>query len=58
MDLSILITFHKQKEYVSQLLDSIFSQATIYSYEVLIAIDGEDDGTLELVNTYEKSIKI
>ena len=57
MDLSILITFHKQKEYVSQLLDSIFSQATIYSYEVLIAIDGEDDGTLELVNTYEKKYK-
>lgn len=54
MDLSILITFCNQKVFANQLLDSIFNQKTDYTYEILIAIDGEDDGIFDVLNKYQK----
>ncbi|WP_458399744.1 glycosyltransferase [Mailhella sp.] len=51
--LSVLVTFCRQKQYVDECLQSILMQKTQYSYEVLIAVDGEDDGTMALLSQYQ-----
>lgn len=51
--LSILITFCNQKEYVQYCIDSLLYQKTSYSYEILIAVDGKDDGTINLLKSYQ-----
>lgn len=51
--LSIIITFCKQKKYVKRLFESIISQKTNYNYEVLVAIDGPDDGTINIIRQYQ-----
>ena len=54
IDLSIIITFCNQKKYIKQCIDSILNQKTNYSYELLICLDGEDDGSWEILNNYYK----
>ncbi|MDY5184825.1 glycosyltransferase family 2 protein [Helicobacter trogontum] len=57
----ILPTFNK-KDYIAQTLDSIFMQKTTYSYQIIIADDASNDGTLDIVRQYSlkypKAIKI
>ena len=51
---SIVITFCNQFQYVERLINSIIFQKTCYDYEILIAVDGDDDGTVDLLNKYKK----
>ena len=50
--LSIVITFCNQSEYISKLLDSILSQETEYTYEVIIGLDGACDISERIILKY------
>ena len=52
--LSVLITFCGQRDYINDCLRSILKQKTTYAYEILIAVDGEDDGSMQLLSEYQK----
>lgn len=52
--LSVLITFCRQQQFVRHALDSVFMQKTDFAYEVLVAVDGEDDGTITILDQYKK----
>lgn len=49
MDLSIVIPIYNGALLVDRCLDSIFSQSTHYSYEVVIVDDGSTDNTVDLI---------
>lgn len=50
MDLSIIIPIYNGALLVDRCLDNIFSQSTLFSYEVIIVDDGSTDNTVELIN--------
>lgn len=52
--LSIYITTYNHKKYIRKALDSVLSQKTQYSYEVLIGDDASSDGTRYILKEYEK----
>lgn len=54
IDLSVLVTFYNQENYVDDALNSIFNQQTKYKYEVLIADDGSSDNTVKKINEWIK----
>lgn len=52
--LSICVTYYNQEKYVSRSLDSIFAQNLKSDFEVLIGDDGSQDGTVKVVEEYQK----
>ena len=54
VQVSVLVTYYNQKQYVREALDSILRQKTNFNFEVLLGDDGSDDGTYELLLDYEK----
>lgn len=50
--LSVLITFCNQKACIERALNSILEQKTNYPYEILIGLDGIDDGIFDLLKEY------
>ena len=52
--LSVLVTFCNQKQYIRCALDSILRQKTSFDYEILIGLDGNDDGSEEVIKEYLK----
>ena len=50
--LSVLVTFCKQRRYIDDCLRSLIGQKTQYPFEILIAVDGEDDGSMDLLASY------
>ena len=51
-ELSFLITFCSQKEYARQLIDSLLAQETVFPFEILVGVDGEDDGIVDILDSY------
>lgn len=51
--LSIYVTTYNHENYIKQALDSIFSQVTEYSYEVLVGEDCSTDNTRQVLKQYE-----
>lgn len=49
MDLSIVIPVYNASKLLNRCLDSIFSQKTQYSYEVILVDDGSSDNSVELI---------
>lgn len=47
IQISVLITFYNQKDYVSECLKSVLGQKTDFSYEILCGDNGSHDGTYE-----------
>lgn len=47
--LTVVVTSYNQKEYMQTCLDSIFSQQTDFSYDVLIGDDASTDGTVDML---------
>jgi len=56
-DASIIIPSYGQKVYISQALDSLSSQDTEYSYEIIV-VESSGDGTAELVQQRFPQVKI
>ena len=54
-DLTIIMPAFNKEKYIAEALDSIFSQRTGYSYEIVVADDCSTDGTLDIVARYEKA---
>lgn len=59
-DLTIIIPLYNVEKYICECLDSIISQNTSYSYEIIIVNDGSSDSTAEKVLPYlnKKNIKL
>ena len=55
--LSVIITFCKQKEFVKKLIESVIFQKTNFNFEIVVGIDGENDGTEKILNRYKNNIK-
>ena len=49
MDLSIIIPVYNKSKLINRCLDTIFSQTTNYSYEVILVDDGSTDNSVELI---------
>lgn len=54
IDVSIICPVYNKEEYISQGLDSILSQKTDYSYEILVGEDCSTDNSYEVLKAYEK----
>ncbi len=52
--LSIIIISYKQKKYIRECIDSVLMQKVNFKYELLLADDCSQDGTLEIMKEYEK----
>jgi glycosyltransferase involved in cell wall biosynthesis len=50
IELSVLIASHNRKELLQRCLDSLAAQTQPASFEVIVADDGSDDGTAEMVD--------
>lgn len=49
MDLSIIIPVYNASQTINRCLDSVFSQTTKYSYEVILVDDGSNDNSVKLI---------
>lgn len=59
IDVSVIIPVYNGEEYVKECIDSVLSQDTKYSYEILICDDGSIDNTYRIITSYETNkIKI
>ena len=54
VDLTIVIPTYNKEKYISETLDSVFSQRTKYSYDIIVADDCSTDSTLAIVSSYQK----
>lgn len=50
-NLQIIIPMYNVRHYITQCLDSILDQDTMYTYRVYVVDDGSTDGSLELVRS-------
>lgn len=55
MDISIIIPVYNKFELINRCLDSIFSQSTQYSYEVILVDDGSTDDSVKLIKARNES---
>lgn len=55
MDLSIIIPVYNKSKLINRCLDSIFSQSTHYSYEVILVDDGSTDDSIEFIKARTES---
>ena len=53
-DLTIVIPTYNKEKYISETLDSVFSQRTKYSYNIIVTDDCSTDSTLAIVSLYQK----
>ena len=54
---SIIVPAYNAESYIKRCLNSLISQETVYSYEIIVVNDGSTDGTLELLS-HVKSDKL
>ena len=57
MEVSVCITAYKQKKYLRQCLDTIFSQVFTRNFEVIVCDDCSNDGTEEILIEYKNKYK-
>ena len=53
-EVTVLCTTYNQEQYLRRALDSILSQVTNFSFELIIHDDVSDDGTAEIIKEYER----
>ena len=53
-DLSVIIPVYNSEKYLKKCLDSICNQITKYKYQIICVNDGSTDGSLEILNEYQK----
>lgn len=52
-DISVIIISYNEREYLETALTSCLSQEDV-SIEILTGDDGSDDGSMELISSYER----
>jgi len=50
---SVCCITYKQKQYISQAIDSFLMQKTTFPFEIIIGEDNGEDGTLDILNAYK-----
>lgn len=55
IEVSVLCLAYNHKKYIKQALDSIITQKTHFSFEVVVHDDNSTDGTTEIIKQYAKS---
>ncbi len=59
MKLSVIIPTYNRAKYITESIDSVLSQRGIdFEYEVIVADDGSEDDTLDVLKKYGDKIKI
>ena len=53
--LSIIVVSYNEAAFIGEALDSILTQACDFDYEIIVGDDGSTDGSLEIIEAYEKS---
>lgn len=51
--LSIIMPSYNKVDFISNAIDSVLSQETEYSYQIIVADDHSTDGTVEIVEKYQ-----
>ena len=54
MKLSVLITTYNLKDYIDETMQSVLNQKTDFEYEILVGDDGSSDGTIQIVENWQK----
>lgn len=54
LDLSIIIPVYNGERYIEECLESVLSQNSLYSFEIIVVNDGSNDRTGEILSHYEK----
>ena len=54
IDVSVAMMTYFHVSYVSKAIESVLSQKTKYTYEIVISDDGSTDGTREILEQYQK----
>lgn len=57
-DLQIIVPAYNVEKYIKECLDSVLSQDTSFSYIVKVINDGSTDGTLKILESYQKDNRI
>ncbi len=52
--LTIIIPSYNKAKYIRDAFDSIFAQKTDYPYQIIVADDASTDGTIEIIEEYQK----
>ncbi len=52
--LTVIVPLYNKARYVIEALDSILKQNTNYPYRIIVADDGSTDGSVEIVEDYQK----
>ena len=53
VDISIMITTYNLENYIAETLDSVLTQDTGYSFEILVGDDGSKDKTMDILKEYQ-----
>lgn len=54
IDVSVIVLTYYHEQYIARALDSILSQETTYSYEIIVSDDCSGDSTVDIVRQYVK----
>lgn len=54
IDLSIIVPVYNSEKFLKRCMDSIVGQKTKYHFEIIAINDGSTDGSLEILEEYEK----
>ena len=53
-DVSVCLTTYNHEKFIGQALDSVLSQKTSFSFEILVGDDGSNDGTWEIISGFAR----
>lgn len=54
IDISVYVLTYFHEDYIKEALDSILSQKTHYSYEIVVSDDGSTDDTMSILEEYKR----
>ena len=56
-DVSVCLTTYNHSAFIERALESVLSQETRFSFEILVGDDGSDYGTWEIIDQFEQRHK-
>lgn len=55
---SVCVMTYNQEKYIGQCLESLVTQETDFDFEIIVGDDFSTDGTRDVIQEYQKSIRI